>query len=91
VDGLRAIRHREPSGIYLRLAACDPLNLVGILTPGPRVAALLGNRVVYRDGVPVASVEAGEIRLLAELVPAERPVLDRALDPRPASAFGESA
>jgi ATP-dependent Lhr-like helicase len=89
VDGLRAMRHHEPSGRYLRLTACDPLNLVGILTPGPRVAALLGNRVVYRDGVPVASVEAGEIRLLAEVAPAERPLLDRVLDPRPASAFDD--
>ena len=88
VDSLRAFRRRAPSGQYLRFSACDPLNLAGILTPGPRVAALLGNRVVYQDGVPVAAVEAGELRLLAEVAPAERPALDRALDPRPASAFG---
>ena len=87
VDSLRASRRGGPSGQYVRLTACDPLNLVGILTPGPRVAALMGNRVVFQDGVPVAAVEAGEVRFLVEVAPAERPALDRALDPRPASAF----
>ncbi len=42
---------------YAIVSACDPLNLVGILTPGPRIAAVLGNRIVYRDGVPVAASE----------------------------------
>jgi hypothetical protein len=42
----------------VRLAAVDPLNLVGIITPGPRIAALRGNLVVYRDGLPVTSAAA---------------------------------
>jgi ATP-dependent Lhr-like helicase len=87
VDALRTIRRREPSGEYLRVSACDPLNVVGILTPGARVAAVAGNRVIYRDGVPVAAVESGETRILAQVEPAERPVLDRLLDARPPSAF----
>jgi ATP-dependent Lhr-like helicase len=37
----------------IELAAADPLNLVGILTPGARVPAVLGNRVALVDGVPV--------------------------------------
>ena len=47
----------------LALAArsgADPLNLVGILTPGPKLAALTGNRLLYRDGLPVASLAGGE-------------------------------
>ena len=36
------------------LSGADPLNLVGILTPGPKLPALTGNRVLYRDGLPVA-------------------------------------
>ena len=43
----------ERSGEIVRISAADPLNLVGILTPGPRVPALRSNRVVYRDGLPV--------------------------------------
>ncbi len=83
VDALRLVRRKEPPGHFVRVSACDPLNLVGILTPGARVPAALGNRVIYRDGVPVAAVEAGSTRILAGIAADERPVLDRLLDPRP--------
>jgi ATP-dependent Lhr-like helicase len=52
VDALRAIRREPRKGEIVRLSACDPLNLVGILTPGPRVPATLANTVVFVDGVP---------------------------------------
>ncbi|MGH7269564.1 MAG: hypothetical protein ACREJ3_03960, partial [Polyangiaceae bacterium] len=42
----------------------DPLNLVGILTPGDRVAAITKSRVLYRDGVPVAVREGGVTRIV---------------------------
>jgi ATP-dependent Lhr-like helicase len=84
---LREVRKCESAGVFLRLAAADPLNLVGILTPGARVPAVLGNRVVYRDGAPVAAVESGETRILTHVEPGEQPVLERLLDPRPMSAF----
>jgi ATP-dependent helicase Lhr and Lhr-like helicase len=46
------------------ISAADPLNLVGVITPGDKVPAFSGNRVLYRNGVPVA-VQAGEdIRFL---------------------------
>ena len=53
VDALRAVHRRERTGEVVRLSACDPLNLVGILTPGPRIPAVVGNEVLYRDGVPI--------------------------------------
>jgi len=59
VESLRAVKKQEPTGQMVAVSACDPLNVVGILTPGDRVPAILGNRVVYRDGVPVASLESG--------------------------------
>ena len=46
----------------------DPLNLAGIITPGERVAALPSNRVLYRDGVPIAVKEGKRRRLLGETV-----------------------
>jgi ATP-dependent Lhr-like helicase len=58
LEALRAIRREQPAGEVVRVSACDPLNLVGIVTPGPRVPAVLGHHVLYRDGVPV-SEEAG--------------------------------
>jgi ATP-dependent helicase Lhr and Lhr-like helicase len=66
LEALRAVRREAKAGEVVRLSACDPLNLVGVVTPGARVAAYLGNRVVYRDGVPVLEEgEAVETELLA--------------------------
>jgi ATP-dependent Lhr-like helicase len=51
VDALRAIRKQPVRGDVVRVAACDPLNLTGALSPG-RVPATLGGTVVYKDGLP---------------------------------------
>ena len=61
VDALRPFRTSQPDGRMVLVSACDPLNLAGILTPGPRVPALVGNLAVFRDGVPVASLQGGEV------------------------------
>ncbi|XYI01620.1 DEAD/DEAH box helicase [Sorangium sp. So ce1128] len=61
LDALRAVRREPPSGEIVQLCACDPLNLVGIVTPGPRVPAALGNVVIYRDGVPLAPIAAAPV------------------------------
>ena len=50
-----------------KVAATDPLNLVGVLSPGSRVPAVIGNAVLYRDGVPIASKEAGAVVLRVAL------------------------
>jgi len=47
---LRRVRAQKPSGECVRLSACDPLNLVGIVVPGARVAAVRGKVVYFRDG-----------------------------------------
>jgi hypothetical protein len=49
------------------ISACDPLNLVGVLTPGDRVPALAGNRIVFRDGVPLAALEKGIVTGLSRI------------------------
>ena len=36
------------------ISATDPLNLIGILQPGERVPALRGNRILFKNGLPVA-------------------------------------
>ncbi|MEO7427492.1 MAG: DEAD/DEAH box helicase [Fibrobacteria bacterium] len=61
---LRLVRKREKTGTLLSLSAADPANLQGILTPGPKVAATRKNRVLFRDGEPVAVLEGGEMRVL---------------------------
>jgi ATP-dependent Lhr-like helicase len=60
VDALRAVRRAARSGAErIDVSAADPLNLVGILTPGARVPAVLGNRVTFVDGVPAPGPVAG--------------------------------
>ena len=48
---LREVRRRPASGEFVSLSGADPLNLAGILTPGAKLAALTGNRLLFRDGV----------------------------------------
>jgi ATP-dependent Lhr-like helicase len=54
VDQLRRVRRTARQGETVRLNASDPLNLIGIVLPGPRVTAVRTNNVTYCDGLPVA-------------------------------------
>ncbi len=67
VDVARTIRRSRPSGQRIEVAAVDPLNLTGVVTPGPRVPSVLGQKVVYLDGVPQTAepVSAGPEAALA--------------------------
>ena len=67
VTALRAARQRPPQGALVSLSAADPLNLLGIVTPGERLPAVAGNRFVLRDGIPVAIHAAGEMQWLVDL------------------------
>jgi ATP-dependent Lhr-like helicase len=58
LDALRAIHRAPRRGEVVRLSACDPLNLAGILTPGPRVPAMATGVVVYCDGIPLSDEDA---------------------------------
>ncbi|HXN54137.1 MAG TPA: DEAD/DEAH box helicase [Candidatus Acidoferrum sp.] len=61
VESLRAMRKQQPSGELITVSAADPLNLVGILVPGPRVAANSGKFVSFRDGVALPQEERPSI------------------------------
>ena len=61
LDELRAVRHPSVAPDVCKVAATDPLNLVGVLSPGPRVPSIVGNAVLYVDGQAVASLEAGQL------------------------------
>ncbi len=68
VSALRALRRRAPDAPELvTVSAADPLNLVGITSSGSKVTAQLGNKILYRNGVPIACLEAGELRMLVPL------------------------
>jgi ATP-dependent Lhr-like helicase len=66
VGRLRAVRRLEKEEDWVTLSAADPLNLVGILSPGARVAAIARNRVLFRDGLAVAALEGSTLRRLTD-------------------------
>ena len=71
VDSLRAVRRNVDKVDWAAVSGADPLNLVGIITPGDKLAAISNNRLLYRQGVPVAIIAQGEIQFLEELEKAE--------------------
>src|SRR6184192_1125957 len=78
---LRSVRREEPRGELVAVSGADPLNLGGIVTPGDVVAGVATNRILYRDGIPVAIREgagSGE-RYLVEVTPEERERIKSAL------------
>ena len=96
VEELRRVRRTERSGELVRVSAADPLNLVGIATPGDRLPALAGNRLLYRDGLPIAVLEGREPRFLVDLDNATRwqaqsALVRRSVAPRLKAYLGKSA
>jgi ATP-dependent Lhr-like helicase len=79
VAELRGMRRRALGGDLVSISASDPVNLTGILTPGDRVGNLHGNRVLYRDGVPIAVKDGAEIRILTTTAPEDRWAVEKAL------------
>ena len=60
VTSLRRVRKTKNEGTLVTLSAADPLNLVGVVTPGDKIAAHPKNRIVFRDGIAVAWHAAGK-------------------------------
>jgi ATP-dependent Lhr-like helicase len=96
VGQLRALRKQPRKGTLVSVSAADPLNLVGIATPGDRLPALAGNRLLYRDGLPIAVLEGREPRFLVELDNATRwqaqsALVRRSVAPKLKAYLGRSA
>ena len=77
LESLRALRRigmEASNGQHIKISAADPLNLAGIILPGPRVPAVPTNYLVFHQGVVVRS---GSVR---DALPGDLPVgaLERA-------------
>ncbi len=62
VESLRSVRRRPQDTDVMLVAAADPLNLAGIVTPGTRVSPFSGQVIAYHDGEVIDSGELGEVR-----------------------------
>ncbi len=76
---LRSIRKTGAAGELIVINAADSLNLLGILTSGPRITAITANRILLRDGLPIAALVAGEIKQLNQTGDLDAASIQRAL------------
>jgi ATP-dependent Lhr-like helicase len=61
IEALRASRHMDIPTMALRVSAADPLNLLGITTPGPRISALANQIVEVLPQQPAETVPSAAL------------------------------
>jgi ATP-dependent helicase Lhr and Lhr-like helicase len=86
IERVREVRRIQPDGELIAISTADPLNLTGIISSGERIRAATRNRLVYRDGVPLAVREGDFVRQLATIDSAVVAEVSRALKTRPVAA-----
>ncbi len=79
---LREVRRRPHDGGMVCVSGVDPLNLCGTLLAGEKVPALAGNRVLFRDGLAVATMIGGALSYLEQPGAGERESIHAALAAR---------
>jgi ATP-dependent helicase Lhr and Lhr-like helicase len=75
VEALRASKKSQGTagGAEIKLSASDPLNLNGVILPGPRIPAVPSTFIVFRDGLPVRVLTAkGQRSENGEIIPLTR-------------------
>lgn len=76
---LRKWRNKPAEGHLVAMSAADPLNLMGVFSLGHRLASITSNRILYRDGEPIALLEGKDVRFIVDIPQIERWELQRAL------------
>ena len=61
---LRTIRRKPRGDEMIAVCGADPLNLIGAIVAGDKVPALTGSRILYCDGIPVATLVSGNFTAL---------------------------
>ena len=61
VEAVRNVRRLAPDSDPVIVSCTDPLNLVGILTPGPRVPVQSNQSIAYLNGVPAEIGPLGNV------------------------------
>ena len=79
IDELRRVRDEGATGDWVVISAADPLNLVGILTPGTRISSARAALLVLADGRHVATRDGTEIQFLVPQPAATQQAMTQAL------------
>ncbi|HKX55694.1 MAG TPA: hypothetical protein VJN01_06320, partial [Xanthomonadales bacterium] len=61
---LRNTDLQDEGDMYTVIAATDPLNLGGIITPGVKTAAINTHRILLQRGLPVARLQGDSVEVL---------------------------
>jgi ATP-dependent Lhr-like helicase len=64
LNTLRDVRKQAKTGELTVINCADPLNLSGIITPGERIPSISSQRMIYRDGVPLAFGQRDKVTYL---------------------------
>ena len=83
---LRKTRKLPKTGNLIAISASDPLNLVGIITPGGKIPAIYSNRILFKDGEPIMTKVGKEINLIQkqpqdQMHGLERRLIERDISP----------
>ncbi|MCG8324744.1 MAG: hypothetical protein MI673_04440, partial [Thiotrichales bacterium] len=68
-EAVGLLNGKPPESRLLKISACDPLNLLGIILPGDRIPATARQHIILEDGIPVAQLSGREIHFLKETDP----------------------
>jgi ATP-dependent helicase Lhr and Lhr-like helicase len=74
VEALRVMRRSETQPGLVIVSAADPLNLVGIITPGARVSPYSNQAIAYQNGVAIDVGLLGELLSRLQHLPMPRQV-----------------
>ena len=79
----RDLQERAENRVTRRVInATDPLNLIGVILPGRRIAQVAKNRILFENGLPVAVLEKDALQLLRPCLDTELALYRQALETR---------
>jgi len=76
---MRIVRREASDGSLVCLSAADPANLLGTILDGPKVTRAGNARVLYRDGLALATSVAGQVEWLAPLDAKQQQIAEHVL------------
>ncbi len=79
VKRLREVRRQKGADRLVAISASDPLNLIGVITPGKRIPSYLNNRILFKNGEPIAIKEGKDLQFLKDLEKKEKWTVQNAL------------
>ena len=61
---LRKLSKEPEQNEYIVISAADPLNQIGIITPGKKISSVAGNRILFKNGLAIAVLIGKEVQFL---------------------------